>query len=498
LVAEKANFVWDPGIFKILGVKFSTDLHNISNINYEDKMLEIQRAIKMWNRRKITPFGKITVIKSMLISKLTHLLISLPDPSEQFINRLEKEFFKFLWDGKNKIKKSVVCKPYFEGGLRMLDIKSFIASLKMSWLKKLRADSDWRTITINMYPELANLHKYGMEYANVLMRQYSNLFWKDVFRHYKKLYTKSVASSLDEFLAECIHYNINILRDRRIVFVKEWMDAGIIYIIHLINDNGTLMSFQDFQARYPNIMRTNFLMYEGIITAIRAYQHKLLIDFSRIYKNMDPKVWTIIMKGNKQIQSQLLKSDSVPTAIGKWNGKYDYNFFWDKIFKLPFNTTIDVQLRWFQLRVLNRILPTEKYLHTCKIVDSPLCKFCLREDQTIEHLFWKCPVVKTFWDSLLVVLKDKCVHADNLRLNEILIIFGMCNQTVTDRGLDNIILWAKFYLYKSKMQRVIPNIQGFLPILKSKINIEKYISRVNGTEKKYEHNWRPYLSLLNV
>ena len=42
------NFCWDPGIFKVLGIKFCTDTGRISEINYEDKLLEIQRILNRW------------------------------------------------------------------------------------------------------------------------------------------------------------------------------------------------------------------------------------------------------------------------------------------------------------------------------------------------------------------------------------------------------------------------------------------------------------------
>jgi len=269
---QDRNFVWDPGIFKILGVKLTTDIDRISQINYEDKLITIQRVLKSWKKRNITPLGRITVIKSLLISKLTHLLINLPDPPQDFLISLEDELYNYLWDGKNsKIKKSVVCKPYSEGGLQMLNIKTFITALKVSWLKKLRTEPDFRNLTLNLYPTLENIDKFGCEYANVAMARINNSFWKDVLRHYQKVSCKCSVSNMDEFLSECIHYNVNVLRDRRIVFVKEWCDNGIFFIRQMIGANGNFMSFREFSLQNPNIVRTNYLMYEGILNSIRQY-----------------------------------------------------------------------------------------------------------------------------------------------------------------------------------------------------------------------------------
>ena len=83
------------------------------------------------NLRQLIPLGKITVIKTLVISKITHLLITLPDPPEQFLNNLNSLLFSFLWDGKqSKIKKTVVCQPFEDGGLDMLDVYNFLSCMK--------------------------------------------------------------------------------------------------------------------------------------------------------------------------------------------------------------------------------------------------------------------------------------------------------------------------------------------------------------------------------
>ena len=78
------NFCWDPGIFQVLGVKFSTDTTQISSIKFEGKISEIRKILNNWGRRQITPRGKITVVKTLVLPKLTHLFVNLPDPSGDF------------------------------------------------------------------------------------------------------------------------------------------------------------------------------------------------------------------------------------------------------------------------------------------------------------------------------------------------------------------------------------------------------------------------------
>ena len=95
---------WNPATFKVLGVHFSTNTEIVPSINYEGKLLEIQKLLNAWSKRHLTPLGKIAVIKSLVVSKITYLTMNIPDPTEGFIQELEKMLFDFLWNMARKIK----------------------------------------------------------------------------------------------------------------------------------------------------------------------------------------------------------------------------------------------------------------------------------------------------------------------------------------------------------------------------------------------------------
>ena len=69
------NLNWNPATFKVLGVVFSTNVHGIVLNNYENKLKEMENILNAWSRRNVTPFGKITVIKTLVIAKITHLVL---------------------------------------------------------------------------------------------------------------------------------------------------------------------------------------------------------------------------------------------------------------------------------------------------------------------------------------------------------------------------------------------------------------------------------------
>lgn len=79
----------------------------------------------------------MTVIKSLALSKLVHLLIALPDPPERFIHDLTTAFYKFIWKGgPDRVKREVLTKGLDKGGLKMIDIENFSAALKLTWIRK--------------------------------------------------------------------------------------------------------------------------------------------------------------------------------------------------------------------------------------------------------------------------------------------------------------------------------------------------------------------------
>ena len=59
------------------------------------------------------------------------------------------------------------------------------------------------------------------------------------------------------------------------------------------------------------------------------------------------------------------------------------------ILRIPFKTTTNTKLRWFQFRINNRILCTNKFLYRIRKSDNQLCTFCSEEEETIEHLLWE-------------------------------------------------------------------------------------------------------------
>ena len=125
---------WSKSI-KILGIHFSHDKKCMETLNFKDIPTSIARITNLWKQRTLTLFGKIIIIKSLLLSKFTYkaALLSVPGHITKEISKL---VFRFLWKGPDKVKRIAVTGDYERGGLRMLNVEDMINALKLSWISR--------------------------------------------------------------------------------------------------------------------------------------------------------------------------------------------------------------------------------------------------------------------------------------------------------------------------------------------------------------------------
>jgi hypothetical protein len=79
---------WSVINFKLLGIDFSLDLSSMPDLNFRKKIIDVSKILKSWQHRKFTLLGKVTVIKTLALPKLIHLLTSLPNLKQLFHNQL--------------------------------------------------------------------------------------------------------------------------------------------------------------------------------------------------------------------------------------------------------------------------------------------------------------------------------------------------------------------------------------------------------------------------
>ena len=76
--------------------------------------------------RNITSIGRIKVAKSLALSKITHILLSLPSSCPECMKKLDKMFTNFIWRGRgHAVNKNILLAPNEMGGQYMIRVKDF-------------------------------------------------------------------------------------------------------------------------------------------------------------------------------------------------------------------------------------------------------------------------------------------------------------------------------------------------------------------------------------
>ena len=91
--------------------------------------------------RQSTLEGRITVFKFLAISKVIHLLLitKLHNNTIDLMYKIQKNF---IWQEKKaKIKHGTLCNGYKNGGLKNVDLRNKIISIRCSWVKRLFEDN---------------------------------------------------------------------------------------------------------------------------------------------------------------------------------------------------------------------------------------------------------------------------------------------------------------------------------------------------------------------
>lgn len=98
-------------------------------------------------KRKLTLFGKCTVINSLALSKLIYVASILEIPDEDYIKRINKLIYNFIWNKTDRIKRNTLIGHVKEGGLGITDVDSKIKALKASLVLKLKKQNSVLRVT---------------------------------------------------------------------------------------------------------------------------------------------------------------------------------------------------------------------------------------------------------------------------------------------------------------------------------------------------------------
>ena len=106
-------------------------------MNYDKGLQSMKTMISTWKKRNLTVLGRIVVLKSLVLPKLSYVAQMLPNPNDDLIKEVSNMFFKYIWQDKpDRIKRAQFIQKYEDGGVKMPDVESHINALKINWIRR--------------------------------------------------------------------------------------------------------------------------------------------------------------------------------------------------------------------------------------------------------------------------------------------------------------------------------------------------------------------------
>ena len=398
------------------------------------------------------------------------------------------------WNKKAKKKRAKVIQNYSNGGLGMIDLQAFIKSMKISWLRRLlTANTTWQKMIISELPDIQDVLSYGSKKLLKVSARINNPFWKNVLQAYAA-FSSAFKPDVPQILSETVWYSD--YTKFKCSAVKSWNEKGIRFLADLVDENSgrlhtkssleetygikmTFLCFSSLMRSLPDNMKHAVIVREcGPIMPLRMNLIANHAKLSRLtYNTYIENKLTDITRSNAKIKEKWIRyigcfeDDSVGQVI---------------------KSTKSTRSRMFQYKLVNRFLATNKYLQTIHIKDDDKCTFCKQEVETLEHMFWYCPKVKSFIAEVKIgMINEFSVNLDIDRKNWFFL---------TDLPMMEacIITLAKRVIYESRLKEINPSFTYLKWKLNLEIEIEFHAAQYKNNLDKFKKKWGSLKSLRTI
>lgn len=482
-------FRWTNSPPIVLGVVVSNDYTETENC-YKKILSRAKQIINRWRWRSLSLLGKVTIVNSLISSLFVYPMQVLENMSAARIKEFETLINGFLWgEGKRtKISLQVLSNPREFGGLNLSNIMAKQDSLKIKWVDQCR-----------LFPKIADLAREFLPIeaeifwrANLSKKDIAlflgDSFWHDVAVAWSKL-NHHDPSDKEEIVKEFLWYNSHLHKENKPFIFREALSHGIQVIGDILNTTGDGFStyFEITQKYGPQALTC--MQYNTVITCI-PQRWKACLSDNQVNSNY--KIWydKIENKTTKQVYRKFVENFTVTEQLrAKWQMKLGINLDKEKFENIFFNlykNTLSAKLRSFQFKLIHRRIYLNNTLYKWKIVDSARCQYCQEEYETIEHLFFHCPIVVRFWE--LFQNWYECQTNTEILLDAQTVLLSNSNNLT----LNALTISAKQFIFGRKVQDKFINFYIFKDNVKQQIKFKLSLAKQHNTKAgwvRFKKKW---------
>ena len=380
---------------KYLGVTLSQDEQGqfIDVNNFQNIGFQIGAAIKSLRFQHRSLLGRILIIKSMLASLFVYRFSLLPTPSEGTLKEIERHYYAFLWNNyKPRVARKTMTMELSQGGFNMIDVFLQEKSLKFKWIQRLLDPAGnflWKShvsscfsIDISVMLQM-NLRHRGWR---KLLKPNAVLpkFWQDSFHAWFAttfVNPRDLQPDFSDLLQKHV-WDCAVTKRLNLTCLKALQDMNIVMVQDFIAKKGQFPQ----NVHIACLRRTMPIIWQQV-------DLNSVPSTPSLHFGISVQKWSV--KAIYKKLNEMAHRKYSPTAKALWSNtmqQEDVSELWIKSCKLiPY--VKDPKLRSFHLTFINRG-HCYNNARSYYLPISDECSFCKEKRETVEHLYWSCPVVK--------------------------------------------------------------------------------------------------------
>ncbi|XP_058775034.1 uncharacterized protein LOC131649281 [Vicia villosa] len=374
-------------VFSFLGILVGANPRRISTWN--PLLDKIKKRLSSWKNRFLNFAGRITLIKSILcsLSIFTMSFYRMPARIVRIITKLQSDF---LWGASENSRKihfvgwKKLCLPFNKGGVgfKRMDDFSFALLNKWRWRILHGSDSFWLNILRATYGDILLKVSSGGDFIS--SGSSCSTWWKDI-------------SSLGK----------NVSKDAIAIIVPFWLET-VSPLLFGIPNGCRGLEFSVLTGSAPSSFGSVYIHAQGA---------GMVLDSG---PNTTDTTGFDSVEGLYRVLAGAILRDTGGNDVVKWEAEKDsmfsvkscYLFYADSFiphgpyekhdgaYSLIWKTNTPFKTKVFGWRILINRLPTKELLLKRGIsftTSSSNCVFCGIALESLEHVFFKCSIVKLIW-----------------------------------------------------------------------------------------------------
>ena len=230
--------------------------------------------------------------------------------------------------GNTKIKIETLYKGLNEGGIKLLDLKTFDTALKMKWIRFL-IEKETNIVSILMMKMFKKIKKINWQLninANDLLHISSGfkagIFVCDIIRSWAEVNFKNITnqSNVEELKNQCLWLNshIPVRVGNKPIFYDDMVDNDIIYIRDLMKTDKSFYTYTELCNKYG--CNINVMQFNSVLSAIPW--KGVIKELERRHVTLSESLLVVLFHANpyKKLYKSLIRQKyrQAPTCEQTW------------------------------------------------------------------------------------------------------------------------------------------------------------------------------------